>query len=163
MWCMSGRVVWWSCQSPGVHSCGLLNHPNSFCGVMFKLNAKFSKDFIYLFLERREKEREKRCCERDPLIGCLSHAPQLGTWPATQPCALAGNWTRNLRVHRLAGTQSTEPHQPGQTECKIWCRFFALMSQSFWMPLPHSTQAHWTASVTLTKYSEVVIDHACAF
>ena len=34
----------------------------------------------------------------------LSH-PQLGTWPATQACALTGDWA--------GGTQSTEPHQPG--------------------------------------------------
>ena len=27
--------------------------------------------------------------------------PQLGTWPTTQACALTGNRTRNLLVHRL--------------------------------------------------------------
>ena len=31
----------------------------------------------------------------------LTH-PQLGTWPATQACALAGNQTHDLLVHRLA-------------------------------------------------------------
>ena len=30
----------------------------------------------------------------------LAH-PQLGTWPATQACALTGNRTGNLTVHRL--------------------------------------------------------------
>ena len=48
-------------------------------------------------------------CERDtnrlPLAGL-----QLGTWPATQACALTGNQTDNLSV---ASVQSTEPHQPG--------------------------------------------------
>ena len=29
-------------------------------------------------------------------IGCLSHTPHLGTWPATQPCALTGNRTGDL-------------------------------------------------------------------
>ena len=35
------KFWWWNCQSPVAHSCNLLNHPNSFCGGMFKLNAKF--------------------------------------------------------------------------------------------------------------------------
>ena len=35
-----GALSWWSCQSPVAHSCGLLNHPNSFHGGTFKLNIK---------------------------------------------------------------------------------------------------------------------------
>ena len=35
-----GAFSWWSCQSPVAYSCGLLNHPNSFCRGTFKLNAK---------------------------------------------------------------------------------------------------------------------------
>ena len=34
-------VLWWSWASPVAHSCGLLNHPHSFQGGMFKLMAKF--------------------------------------------------------------------------------------------------------------------------
>ena len=34
-----GAFLWWSCQSPVIHSWGLLNHLNSFHGGMFKLNA----------------------------------------------------------------------------------------------------------------------------
>ena len=45
-----GMLSWWSCQSPVAHNCGLLNHPNSFHGGMFKLNAKFDADsLLYLF------------------------------------------------------------------------------------------------------------------
>ena len=33
----AGALSWWSCQSPVAHSCGLLNHLNSFCGGMFIL------------------------------------------------------------------------------------------------------------------------------
>ena len=40
-WCTS---VWWSCQSPAAHSCGLLNQWNSFHGGMLKLNAKSDAD-----------------------------------------------------------------------------------------------------------------------
>ena len=37
--------------------------------------------------------------------------PLLGTWPATQVCALTGNPTATLWFTACA--QSTEPHQPG--------------------------------------------------
>ena len=53
---------------------------------------------IYLFLDRgeeREKEREKSINVWLPLT-----RPPLGTWPATQACALSGNQTRNPLVHR---------------------------------------------------------------
>ena len=43
---MSGILLWWSCQSPLGRSCSLLNHPNSFHGGMFKLNAKFVADSL---------------------------------------------------------------------------------------------------------------------
>ena len=74
-----------------------------FLNVNF-IGELFFKDF-YLFLERREgrrRGRETSMCERYinwlPLI-----CPQLGTWPATQAaCALTGNRTGNLLVHRLA-------------------------------------------------------------
>ena len=57
----------------------------------------FFKDFIYLLLERgkgREKVRERNI-DQLPLLG-----RQLGTWPATQACALTGNRTCDLMVHR---------------------------------------------------------------
>ena len=47
--------------------------------------------FVYLFLERgegREKERERNISVWLPLT-----CPLLGTWPATQACAMTGNWT----------------------------------------------------------------------
>ena len=58
----------------------------------------FFKDFIYLFLERgegREKDRKRNISVWWPLTW-----PQLGTWPATQACALTGNQTDDLLVHR---------------------------------------------------------------
>ena len=45
-----GTLSSWDCQSPVAHSCGLLNHPNSFHRGMFKRNAKFNADsLLYLF------------------------------------------------------------------------------------------------------------------
>ena len=56
------------------------------------------KYFVYLFLEREGKGgREGNINGWLP----LAHPP-LGTQPATQACALTGNQTRDLLVHRLA-------------------------------------------------------------
>ena len=64
------------------------------------------KDFIYLFLERREEEREggKHQCvvaSQAPPTGDLAGNP--GTCP---------DWESNQQLFgSQAGTQSTEPHQ----------------------------------------------------
>ena len=55
---------------------------------------------MYLFLDRgegREKEREGNINVWLPLMCRL-----LGTWPASQACALTGNRTGDPLVHRLA-------------------------------------------------------------
>ena len=54
MWYMSGHVLWWSCQSPVSHSCGLLNHLNRFRRRMFKLKAKFDVDSLLYSLSHFE-------------------------------------------------------------------------------------------------------------
>ena len=70
------------------------------------------KDFIYLFLERgkggRKRGRDTSMSER---FGCLLHAPNgdLASNPGMRP-----DWESNQRHFSLqAGTQSTEPHEPG--------------------------------------------------
>ena len=50
----AGVLLWWSCQSQVLHSCGLLIHPNSFCGGMFKFNAKFDRDSLLYLLSHVE-------------------------------------------------------------------------------------------------------------
>ena len=74
-----------------------------------------SRDFvcfifkIYLFIFRKrgregEREEEKHQCM------VASACPQLGIWPETQTCA----WESNQQPFgSQAGTQFTEPHQPG--------------------------------------------------
>ena len=47
----AGALSWWSCQPP-VRSC--LNHANSFCTEMFKLNAKFDADLLLYLLSHFE-------------------------------------------------------------------------------------------------------------
>ena len=64
---------------------------------IFFIFYKFLKDFIYLFLKRgREgkREGEKHQCM------VASHTSPLGTWSATQACALTGNWTGDPLVCR---------------------------------------------------------------
>ena len=50
----ASMMSWWSCQSPVAHSCGLLNHLNSFHGEMFRLNAKFDADLLLYSLSHFE-------------------------------------------------------------------------------------------------------------
>ena len=61
----------------------------------------FFRFYLFIFRERArevEREGEKHRCVRERLpLAC----PQLGTWPATQACALTGNRTRDLLVLRL--------------------------------------------------------------
>ena len=66
---------------------------------LFHLKRIFKKDFIYLLLQRggREKERKRNITVWLPLM-----CPLLGTWSATQACALTGNPTSDPLVHRLA-------------------------------------------------------------
>ena len=48
----------------------------------------FLKIYLFIFRQRgREGERER---EKHPVV-VASHAPLLGTWPATQARALTGN------------------------------------------------------------------------
>ena len=70
----------------------------------------FKKRFYLLIFrgEGREKEREGNINVWLPLVH-----PPLGTWPSTQACAL--DWESNWQPSGSeGGTQSTEPHQPGQ-------------------------------------------------
>ena len=66
--------------------------------VSFGKPLSFFLNYLFIFRERgRKKEREKNINVWLP----LAH-PQVGTWPATQACALTGNRTGNALVHRPA-------------------------------------------------------------
>ena len=71
------------------------------------ISFSFFKDFIYLFLDRGEgRERGKHQCvvaSHPPPTGDLAHNP-----------GMCPDWDSNWRpFSSQAGTQSTEPHQPG--------------------------------------------------
>ena len=94
-----------------VHCLSVLVHPYFY----------FLKDFIYLFLERgKEGERgEKHQC------AVASWAPPNGDL-ARNP-GMCPDWESNWQpFDSQAGTQSTEPHQPGQN-------FFFLFSIKFYL------------------------------
>ena len=71
---------------------------------------------LYLFLERGEGRKEER--ERNINVWFPLAHPQLGTWPATQACALTGNQNSNFSVCRPALN-----------------------------PLSHTSQGHWLIPV----------------
>ena len=86
-----------------------------------KCLGEFFKDFIYLLLERREKrEREKEKSiivqEIQPLVAFrMPPARNLARNPGKCP-----DWESNQPpFSSQAGTQSTEPHQPGLEEIFI--------------------------------------------
>ena len=58
----------------------------------------FLKILFIFFLERGEGREEDR--ERNINVWVPLTQPSLGTWPATQACALTGNQTSNPLVHR---------------------------------------------------------------
>ena len=79
---MDGLSIYLFIKSEGI----LLEVPYHICPYFF-----LKKDLIYLLLERgegREKERERNINVWLPLA-----RPLLGTWPATQACAL--DWESN--------------------------------------------------------------------
>ena len=85
-----------TCIPPTLSSCPWVVHVSSLASPFHILFFKRFSLFIFRG-EGREKEREKNINVWLP----LAH-PLLGTWPATQTCALSGNRTGDLLVHRPA-------------------------------------------------------------
>ena len=75
-------------------------------GAIFFLSILF---FLFIYFREKGREGERG---RETLIGCLSHDPnqELGPQPGMCP-----DWDSNQQPFGWqAGTQSTEPHQPGR-------------------------------------------------
>ena len=102
--CRSGHdagvdvLLWWSCQSPVAHSCGLLNHLNSFRRGIFKLNAKSDVDSLVYSLSHFECDSHNtvhmltQWCLLPPLTSTVTSS--LITPVHSSPLALAA------RLHR---------------------------------------------------------------
>ena len=68
--------------------------------------------FCIIIIFLTEGKGQKYGCERETLIGCLSHMLGPGREPIAWVCALTGNRTHDLLVYGMT-LQPTEPHQPG--------------------------------------------------
>ena len=96
-----------------------LNVFSFFSNIERDLPIFFKRFYLFIFRERgreREREGEKHRCKRETSIGCLSYAPQPGTDPATQACALTRNETRDFLLcgtmsHLLGHTAQSKPSQ----------------------------------------------------
>ena len=119
--------------------------------VIYFFKDTFKKDFIYLlFLERGEgkkKERERNISVWLPLTppaGDLAHNP--GMCPDRE----SNQSTFSLQV----GTQSIEPHQPGQLlilNFMLWRWMIALMLE-IWLNLPFLLEILMTNIMSLKKW-----------
>ena len=105
-------VLWWSCQSPASHSCGLLNHLNSFCRGMFKFNAKFDADsLLYLFSH----------------FECDGHTVHMLTqWHLPSPLTSAVKWSWFMHAHSSPLSLAARLHQ-----CHANCSHYINNSQTF--------------------------------
>ena len=103
---------WVFLRSQSYTACGWTGQHIAAHSFFFKLFFDtILKKFIYLFLERgeeREREGEKHQCA---VASCVPPPPPLGTWPATQACALTGNQTGDPLVRRLALNQLSHTSQ----------------------------------------------------
>ena len=101
------------------------------------LGCLFLKDFIYLFLEKgevREKDRERNINVWLPLM-----YPQLGIQPATQACALTGNWTGYPLVHR-PGLNPLSHTSQGK---RFWVFFFKDFIDLFFREREREGEREW--------------------
>ena len=102
IWCFTNKfclrcdawagILWWSCQSPVAHGCGLLNHQSTFRRRMFKLNAKFDVDSLLYSLGCFECDGHTvhmltQQCPPPPLTGTVK--PSLLTHVHSSPLSLA--------------------------------------------------------------------------
>ena len=122
IWCFAKKLCtrhdawvamlsWWSCQSPVAYRCGHLNHPNSFCGAILKLNAKFDADPLLYLLSHFECDGHTvhmliQCRLPPPLTSTvksslfmyvhsssLSSAARLYRWHTNCSCYINNSWT----------------------------------------------------------------------
>ena len=76
--------------------------PQASYTILIFLDSLFfkKKKILFIYFQREGKGERKR--ERSINVWLPFTNPQLGTWPATQACALNGNQTSDPLVHRPA-------------------------------------------------------------
>ena len=130
MWCFAkklcarhdvwaGTLSWWSCQSPVAHSCGLLNHPNSYHGGPFKLYAKVDADSLLCSLSHFECNGDTvhmltQRCLLHPLTSTVKLS--LFTHEHSSPFSLAARLHRCMQtiliILTVAGIFLDRTHRP---------------------------------------------------
>ena len=89
-----------------------------------------SRIFLLVFRERgRRGERE-----RERYRSAAPHAPWVGIEPRSWVCALVGNWTSNVLLHRTM-LQLTEPPRQGLIISFDAQKFFILMKSNLFLLL----------------------------
>ena len=122
---------------------------------------KFVCLFIYTFHPHPRTcllilEREGRVRRRKTPISWILYMPRPGTKPATQACALMGNWTDDLLVYKIM-LQPTEPHWPGLAFFFFLIKILLIFREkgkeeegewntSVWLPLLHPLLGTWPAT-----------------
>ena len=95
-------------------------------------SASIFYNYLFIFRERGEKEKEK---ERNIHWLPLAHS-QLGTWPATQACALPENETSKLLVRRPMFDPLSHTNQGIKMTISLmflfYLLFFYLKNLIFW-------------------------------
>ena len=110
----------------------------------------FFKDFIYLFLERREgrkQERDRNISVREKhwLVASL-YMPQPGTEPAIQQCALTGNQACNLSFCGMMPNQQSHTSQGSNSLFKTAPPPNLYYTKTYcWM--------YWATSICIFPYS----------
>ena len=84
-------MLWSRCQFPVAHSCGLLNHANSFCRGMFKLNTKSDGDSLLYLLSHFECDvhTAHMLTQQHSLSPLISTVKSLFTHLCSSPLSLA--------------------------------------------------------------------------
>ena len=131
---------------------------------------KHFKDFIYVFLERgegREKEWERNINVWEIHWSVASHTTPTGDLAHNRD--MCPDWESNwLPFSSQAGTQSTEPHQPGQNEVIFYClpiaslyppsKLFVFVSLPFILEFSLMSGETWFSIQTYLRVREWIAD-----
>ena len=129
-----------TCQSPVAHSCSLLNHPNSFCRGMFKLNAKLNADFLLYLLSHFE---------------CDSHTVHMLT-PQCLLLPLTSTMKSSLSTH----AHSSPPSLAARLHrCRTNCSHYINNSWTF----SEQTSYIWPLNSLLWFWMSVLMPHSCGY
>ena len=108
---------------PVAHSCSLLNHLNSFCGRMFKLNATFDADLLLYSLSHFECDGHTvrtltQWCLRPPLTSTVKSL--LFTRAHSNPLSLAAR-LRQCGILVILTVAGLFPDRPCTLKVKWSC------------------------------------------